>query len=150
VPGPLPLNAYNKKVYPDQIAATRAMTLASGRPYVIENVVQAPLLSRVILCGSMFGLRVYRHRGFETSFPITALSHPPHVQVCAWNGYLPDAQRFMPSVAVSIPKPGGKRQPPRWAFHGHAPFEKCASRSRRPTPVILASSSSTDLLGRAA
>jgi DNA (cytosine-5)-methyltransferase 1 len=90
-----PLNAYNKKVYPDQIAAIRAMVLAAGPPYVIENVVQAPLLSPVILCGSMFGLRVYRHRGFETSFPIAALPHPPHMQVRARNGYRPDDQQFM-------------------------------------------------------
>ena len=90
-----PLNAYNKKVYPDQIAATRAMLLAAGLPYVIENVVQAPLLSPVILCGSMFGLRVFRHRGFEVSFPITVLPHPPHLQRCARNGYLPNDRQFM-------------------------------------------------------
>jgi DNA (cytosine-5)-methyltransferase 1 len=90
-----PLNAYNKKVYPDQIAATRAMMLAAGRPYVIENVVQAPLLSPVVLCGSMFGLRVYRHRGFEASFLITVLPHPRHLQTCARNGYLPKDQQFM-------------------------------------------------------
>jgi DNA (cytosine-5)-methyltransferase 1 len=90
-----PLNAYNKKVYPDQIDATRAMLLSAGRPYVIENVVQAPLLVPVILCGSMFGLRVYRHRGFEASFPITILPHPPHLQRCVRNGYLPNDRQFM-------------------------------------------------------
>jgi DNA (cytosine-5)-methyltransferase 1 len=39
-------------------------------PYVIENVVGAPLLNPVVLCGSMFGLAVRRHRLFECSFPV--------------------------------------------------------------------------------
>lgn len=33
--------------------------------YVIENVVGAPLVDPATLCGSMFGLRVRRHRWFE-------------------------------------------------------------------------------------
>jgi DNA (cytosine-5)-methyltransferase 1 len=45
---------------------------------VIENVPGAPLPTQtdlfgahgVELCGSMFGLRLYRHRLFETSFPV--------------------------------------------------------------------------------
>jgi len=42
----------------------------STRPTVIENVVGAPLINPVMLCGSMFGLGVWRHRLFEASFPI--------------------------------------------------------------------------------
>ena len=38
--------------------------------YVIENVVGAPLIKPVRLCGSMFGLGVQRHRLFEASFKI--------------------------------------------------------------------------------
>jgi DNA (cytosine-5)-methyltransferase 1 len=51
----------------DLIPPTRAKLLASGLPYVIENVVGAPLLSPVLLCGSMFGLAVRRHRLFESN-----------------------------------------------------------------------------------
>lgn len=40
--------------------------------WVIENVVGAPLMSPCVLCGTMFGLRIYRHRLFETSFPLVA------------------------------------------------------------------------------
>ncbi len=52
------------------IPATRARLEAAGVPYVIENVVGAPLIDPVMLCGSMFGLDVQRHRLFETSFDV--------------------------------------------------------------------------------
>ena len=39
----------------------------SGRQYVIENVVGADLMCPLMLCGSMFGLQVWRHRLFELS-----------------------------------------------------------------------------------
>lgn len=51
--------------YPDLIAPVREALLASGRPFVIENVPGAPLVDPVTLCGSMFGLEVRRHRLFE-------------------------------------------------------------------------------------
>jgi DNA (cytosine-5)-methyltransferase 1 len=43
----------------------------------------------------MFGLRVYRHRAFECSIPITQPEHPAHKARCARNGYLPEAGAFM-------------------------------------------------------
>lgn len=36
-------------------------------PYALENVETAPLENAITLCGSMFGLRVRRHRLFETN-----------------------------------------------------------------------------------
>lgn len=72
------------KEYPDFVAATRAALVATGRPYVIENVVQAPIRATVVLCGAMFGLRVYRHRGFETSLLVTTPPHQRHVAPTAW------------------------------------------------------------------
>jgi DNA (cytosine-5)-methyltransferase 1 len=56
------------------IARIRELLVASGIPYIIENVEGAPLLSPVTLCGSMFGLEVRRHRLFECSFPVLAPS----------------------------------------------------------------------------
>ncbi len=44
--------------------------LLVGVEHVIENVMGAPLISPVMLCGSMFGLDVRRHRIFETSFDV--------------------------------------------------------------------------------
>ena len=68
------------KTYPNLIEATRSELLALGLPYVIENVMQAPLGNPLVLCGSMFGLRVIRHRRFETAppiwFPPGPCSHP--------------------------------------------------------------------------
>mgnify|MGYP000567788889 CR=1 FL=1 len=55
------------------IPVVREMLVATGTPYVIENVVGAPLIDPVTLCGSMFGLDVRRHRIFESSFPIKQL-----------------------------------------------------------------------------
>lgn len=54
------------------IPQTRELLIASGVPYVIENVVGARehLRSPIMLCGSMFGLDVQRHRLFECSFPV--------------------------------------------------------------------------------
>jgi DNA (cytosine-5)-methyltransferase 1 len=52
------------------IRPTRDKLMASGLPYVIENVPGAFLRQPITLCGSSFGLRVRRHRNFETSFPV--------------------------------------------------------------------------------
>jgi DNA (cytosine-5)-methyltransferase 1 len=55
---------------PNLIEETRKLLRDSGVPYVIENVAGAPLKNPVMLCGSMFGLDVRRHRFFECSFPV--------------------------------------------------------------------------------
>src|SRR5690348_7744317 len=44
--------------YPMLIDETRRLLKATGRPYIIENVEDAPL-DGVRLCGTMFGLKVY-------------------------------------------------------------------------------------------
>lgn len=53
--------------YPNLIPPTRDLLLATGLPYVIENVPQArsELRSPVMLCGSSLGLDLRRHRLFE-------------------------------------------------------------------------------------
>jgi DNA (cytosine-5)-methyltransferase 1 len=63
---------HKDKEHPDLVAPTRERLVASGLPYVIENVVGAPLINPVMLCGSAFGLGVRRHRLFECSFPLMA------------------------------------------------------------------------------
>jgi DNA (cytosine-5)-methyltransferase 1 len=90
-----PLNAYNHKVYPDLIAPTREAMLSTGQPYVIENVEAAApeLKDPALLCGPMFDLRVYRHRLFETNWPLAAPAHASHAALCSRNGYVPTLER---------------------------------------------------------
>lgn len=59
--------------HPDLIEPTRALLVKSGLPYIIENVMGAPLRNDVMLCGTMFGLRIIKHRQFECSFPFAYL-----------------------------------------------------------------------------
>lgn len=60
--------AKNAEAHPDSIAPTRDLLIATGKPYIIENVVGAPLQNPATLCGLSFGLKVRRHRIFETNF----------------------------------------------------------------------------------
>ncbi len=64
---------WNAKEHVDLIGPTRELLKKIGRPYVIENVEGAPLVSPIILCGTMFGLgtsdaELWRHRLFEISW----------------------------------------------------------------------------------
>lgn len=85
----------NRK-HPDLIDPTREMLEASGLPWVIENVEGAPLRSPVMLCGSMFeGLRVYRHRLFESNVALSAPLHPAHTAPLRKMGRPPAEGDFM-------------------------------------------------------
>lgn len=57
----------HKANHPRLINDTRNALKKTGKPYVIENVSGARRLLRnpVMLCGTMFGLDVWRHRYFE-------------------------------------------------------------------------------------
>lgn len=57
----------------DLIPQTRAAFEASGLPYVIENVPRSTVRPDVILCGSSFGLKVRRHRWFESNVAMFGL-----------------------------------------------------------------------------
>jgi DNA (cytosine-5)-methyltransferase 1 len=69
---------HKHKTYPDLLAPTRDALVSTGKPWVIENVVGAPLRGYVQLCGAMFGLRVYRHRRFESPCYFWRPRHPRH------------------------------------------------------------------------
>jgi len=63
------------KEHADLVGPTRELLRKTRRPYVIENVAGAPLLTPVILCGTMFGLgtgdaELWRHRLFETNWEV--------------------------------------------------------------------------------
>lgn len=63
----------NSEKYPDLVDDTRELLDALGRPYVIENVPGAPLRVDLRLCGTMFGLRIIRHRHFESTVEMPLL-----------------------------------------------------------------------------
>ena len=72
----------NADAWPRLIEPVRQMLTNSGLPYIIENVEGAPLMNPVVLCGTMFkGLRVIRHRLFESNFPIFVPKHGKHPKV---------------------------------------------------------------------
>ena len=60
--------------YPDLIAETRAALQTTGKPYIIENVPDSPLINPLWLNGWHFGLLVHRLRGFESSLSVYAPS----------------------------------------------------------------------------
>jgi DNA (cytosine-5)-methyltransferase 1 len=61
--------------HPDLIAPVRAALLEWGGVYVVENVAGAAreLRGPAKLCGSSFGLKVRRHRFFESNAPLMTL-----------------------------------------------------------------------------
>ena len=79
-----PCQAYvdsaNKAKHPRLIELIRDRLIAWGGPYVIENVDCAPLINPLLLCGTMFKLRVIRHRLFESNRPI----YFPPASCCHW------------------------------------------------------------------
>lgn len=68
--------------HPDLIEPTREALVASGEPWVIENVVGAPLMNPLKLSGQHFGmvaedvdgvpLKLVRNRLFESNIPLAA------------------------------------------------------------------------------
>lgn len=77
-----------KKEHVDLVAPTRDLLNQTGKPWIMENVVGAPLIDPIVLCGTQFGLvaddvdgmplRLLRHRLFESSVPLVAPEHVSH------------------------------------------------------------------------
>ena len=70
------INVYthgNADRHPDLLDATRAKLEAWGGNWIIENVKGSPMRGHLMLCGTMFGLRIVRHRYFEASFDLPLL-----------------------------------------------------------------------------
>jgi DNA (cytosine-5)-methyltransferase 1 len=111
-----PCQAYsrmNRAVKSEQhkrlIPAVRKLLEQTGKPYVIENVegaeLQPPL---VLLCGTMFGLKVRRHRLFEVR-PAPVFNAGPRDCTCR-NGVV---EGRLIGHRVAGRKPPGRRLPPR-------------------------------------
>lgn len=59
------MNSGRHHEWPKLIDRTRTLLELADKPFVLENVVGAPLRKDIVLCGEMFGLSVIRHRVFE-------------------------------------------------------------------------------------
>lgn len=92
------------KSYPMLINPVRSLLELTGKPWVIENVEDAPLHSGITLCGTMFGLKVYRHRRFESSAMILAPPHHKHTVVIGAGRLLND--RASPNADGWVGHPG--------------------------------------------
>jgi DNA (cytosine-5)-methyltransferase 1 len=63
-----PLTPEQRERHPDLLTPTRDRLAAWGRPYVIENVIRAPLQGAALYCGAAMGLKVIEHRKMEANW----------------------------------------------------------------------------------
>jgi DNA (cytosine-5)-methyltransferase 1 len=69
----------NADKWPRLVEPVREILQSLNVPYIIENVEGAPLQDPITLCGTMFdGLRVLRHRLFESNIHLTTPAHGKH------------------------------------------------------------------------
>ena len=88
-----------ESTHPDLVGPIRELLKKVGKPYVIENVPGAPLESPTVLCGTMFGLNVIRHRHFETSHDIGDVPAPcHHVKKVVKHGRRPNREEHYAAV----------------------------------------------------
>lgn len=64
--------------HPDLLGLMLQRLAAVGVAWVVENVPEAPVRPDFLLCGSQFGLKVRRHRAFQTSPRGFSLLPPCH------------------------------------------------------------------------
>lgn len=72
--------AKNADAHPDLVEPVRAKLEAWGGPWIMENVVGAPLRNPATLCGLALGLKVKRHRLFESNVFLMTPPCPSHDQ----------------------------------------------------------------------
>jgi DNA (cytosine-5)-methyltransferase 1 len=122
------------KEHANHIPTVRELLVASGTPYAIENVEDAPLGGDflIMLCGTMFGLQtpdgraeLRRHRLFETSFSIPlrpACQHGTRV-LGTYGGHVRDRCRKVLAVVGHTPVDNTDRAARRRAITvtGHTP-----------------------------
>jgi len=92
---------HNAREHVDLVPATRDLLIASGLPWAMENVVGAPMIAPITLCGTMFGLGVedadlLRHRLFEMSNPpifVPACQHGQRDTIGIYGGHARNRKR---------------------------------------------------------
>lgn len=91
--------------YPDLISVTRELLQQTGLPWVIENVNGSELATQptlngelhgITLCGHMFGLKLYRHRLFESNIALSEPNHFRHLTPASRAGH------WKPGTVISV------------------------------------------------
>lgn len=72
--------AKNSEAHPDLVPAVRTKLEAWGGPWIMENVVGSPLRNPATICGLALGLKVKRHRLFESNIFLMTPPCPSHDQ----------------------------------------------------------------------
>ena len=101
-----------ERKHPDLLTPVRELLERTGRPYIIENVVGAPLINPVMLCGTLFGLQtkagsqLRRHRLFEIHPPLLVMTpqcrHATEASVIGvyGGGQHPQRRRYPSTIGV--------------------------------------------------
>lgn len=119
--GYLNLGAVNRALgreydHPDLIAATRELLVATGKPYVIENVEDArtQLVDPVRICGTGLDRPIRRHRLFESDVPLDGIScaHRRYTEPKYWTGWRPKGKHRLSTVVQIYGNAGGREHWP--------------------------------------
>jgi DNA (cytosine-5)-methyltransferase 1 len=96
------------------VDATRALLMGTGLPYVIENVVGAPLIEPVRICGTSFGLPLRRHRLFESNVELEGrpCEHHRFTTPKYWTGWRPRGERRLSTCVQVYGNAAGKHEWP--------------------------------------
>lgn len=93
--------------HPDLLGPTREALDRVGLPYVIENVPGSPIRATMMLCGTMFGLAIRKHRYFEANWALPLFAPAPcgdHRTVYdPWHGGRGVRSAAQHRVALDIP-----------------------------------------------
>lgn len=133
--GYLNLGAVNQALgrdynHPDLIAVTRDALVATGLPYVIENVADArkQLRDPVRICGTGLGVPLRRHRLFESNVPLegVACAHHRYTEPRYWTGWRPNGEHRLSTVVQVYGNAGGRQHwPAAMGIDWMTPREMC-------------------------
>jgi DNA (cytosine-5)-methyltransferase 1 len=102
--------------HPDLIGHTRRLLVATGLPYVIENVQDArrELRGPVRICGTGLHLPLRRHRLFESNVPLEgiACAHHRYTEPRYWTGWRPKGEHRLSTVVQVYGNAGGRSEWP--------------------------------------
>lgn len=116
--------------HPQLIAVTRDALMATGLPWVIENVADAgrELRDPVRVCGTGLGLPLRRHRLFEANFPLVgvACKHDRYTTPRYWTGWRPKGEYRLSTVVQVYGNAGGRDEwPAAMGIDWMTPREMC-------------------------